>query len=177
MSTLELRALAAEIRSRAGSDDAVTESVAAALESVSERRARRQPWRGVRNAAIALMHSVASRGLPMVGSLVWWPSSGRNGDGPMDRAGMAAAPARTATKRRVQTIDLSPSALEQAFRSVSNGCGLLPDLCDSLIRHGWAEWVDHTDFTPLDETHPRSVLIMTPAGEQQYAELRTKAAR
>ena len=71
MSTLELRALAAEVRSRAGLDDAVAEAVAVALESVAKRRARRQPWRELRNAATALMHAVAYRGWPMVDNRMW----------------------------------------------------------------------------------------------------------
>ena len=177
MSTLELRTLATEIRSRGKHDDATAESVAAALESVSKRHGHRQPWHDFRKVVIDLLHGMVSRGLTTVDKLKSWRPLGRKRDGHPNRVDRPAPPARPSTNLRGQTIDLSPSALKQAFGCVANGRGIQPDLCEALIRHGWAEWLDHTNFTPLDETHPRSVLTMTAAGEQQYAELCTEAPR
>ena len=175
LNTSEFRTLASEIRSRRKHDNAAAESVAAALESVSMRRARR-PGHNFREAAIALFHQMTSRLLTIVDRVMCSPPLGRTASGHPNQADRPAPPARPSTQLRRPTIDLSPSALEQAFWSVANGCGIQSDLCEALIRDGWAKWVDRTNFAPVNETHPGSLLIMTPAGEQQYAELCTMAA-
>lgn len=119
---------------------------------------------------------MAYRSLTMVDRLMGLSTLGRTSGGHASAADSPVPQVRPSTKLRGRTVDLSPAALKQAFWSVANGRGIQPDLCEALIQHGWAKWVDHTDFTPLDETHPRSALIMTPAGEQQYRQLCARVA-
>jgi hypothetical protein len=61
----------------------------------------------------------------------------------------------------------SPSLLKQVLLDTDCGNGIAPTAGETLIAHGWAEWVDHEHSTPIDENSPRSVLRLTQAGREQ----------
>jgi hypothetical protein len=64
-----------------------------------------------------------------------------------------------------------PSLLTQIFRDIENGTGMLPDVCESVVREGWAEWVDKNTGMPVDLNHPRSLLRLTRNGKKRLTEL------
>ena len=158
----QLNALAGNLRRQAGSDDRTADSVAAALESVSRRRAAREPIQllglmaaRVRTASYRLVWALRMQG--EVG-LKWGADSKASA-----LLRKAAAPARAS-----RTASLDPSAVRQALMAVEGGSGLSPELCEAMVIRGWAEWVDHVHGTPIDMNHPRSLLRLTSEGREQY---------
>ncbi|MGJ7582868.1 hypothetical protein ACSFA3_22085 [Variovorax sp. RHLX14] len=61
--------------------------------------------------------------------------------------------------------------LIQIFKDIESGTGMAPDVCEKMVREGWAEWVDITTGTPVDLNHPRSILYLTLEGQKKFAEL------
>lgn len=162
LNALQLRALAVSLRCQAGSDDTTTDSVAAALESVSRRRAARESMRlldviatRVQSASYLLQWAWRMRGEPGIDS----------GNLSRSRAAPRNAPASTQGSR---DMSLEPSAVRQALIAVENGNGVAPDLCATMVARGWLEWVDHVHGTPIDLNHPRSLLRLTSAGREQF---------
>ncbi|RYF71299.1 MAG: hypothetical protein EOO22_12810 [Comamonadaceae bacterium] len=147
LSARQLHALAISLRRDAAQGDATADSVAAALESVSRRRAART----VRGVMRQLAEIVIVRAMHM--------------------AQVLAQPARTAQRPvkapRKEQPTLTAPAVRQALHMVLNGDGLAPEVCESLTTQGLAEWVDYQHGTPIDLNHPRSLLRVTPVGQRQ----------
>ena len=66
---------------------------------------------------------------------------------------------------------INPLLLVQIFKDIENGMGMAPDVCENMVREGWAEWIDRTTGTPVDLNHPRSILCLTHEGQKRFAEL------
>ncbi len=170
----QLRALAKSLR-QTHHDDPVTDSVAAALELVSRRRAAREPLMAIRQAS-PLLHrflvrtvragliagiNLANRWQAEESREPWSRSTTQGGD-------QARPSTRAASKQWSPGMSLSPLVVKQALLAVEHGSGLAPEICDALAARGWVEWVDHTHGTPIDVNHPRSLLRMTPEGRRQF---------
>ena len=67
-------------------------------------------------------------------------------------------------------MPFDPSLLIQIFRDIENGTGMLPDVCEDVVREGWAEWIDQTTGMPVDLNHPRSFLRLTQNGQKRFME-------
>ena len=156
----QLRALAASLRHHAGDDDATTDSVAAALESVSRRRAAREPLRLLSLAATEVQG--ASQRIASA-----WRARRELDAGLQTQSDTQAGTAPVSTLGSV-AMSLDPSAIKQALIAVDNGSGLAPELCDALVNKGWLEWVHDDLGTPIDCNHPRSLLRMTAKARQYY---------
>ena len=158
----QLRALAGSLRRQASSDDTTTDSVAAALESVSRRRAARE--------RIDLLGVVATRVQSASYRLAWaWRMRGEFGIGSGTASRSRAVQRKTpASNAGIRAMSLEPSAVRQALMAVANGSGLSPDMCEVMVVRGWVEWVDHVHGTPIDMNHPRSLLRMTSEGREHY---------
>ncbi len=161
LSASQLKALAGSLRRQAGSDDTTTDSVAAALESLSRRRAKRE--------RIRLLGLVATRVQSASYRLAWaWRMRGEFGVGSGTAPNSRAAQRKTSASNAVsRAMSLDPSAVRQALIAVENGSGLSPDLCDVMVARGWVEWVDHVNGTPIDMNHPRSLLRLTDEGREE----------
>ncbi|RZI76210.1 MAG: hypothetical protein EOP80_07755 [Variovorax sp.] len=158
----QLKALAGSLRRQAGSDDTTTDSVAAALESVSRRRAARE--------RIDLLGAVATRVQSASYRLAWaWRMRGEFGVGSANASRSRPVQRKAAASNvGVRAMSLEASAVRQALMAVENGNGLSPDLCEVMVVRGWVEWVDHVHGTPIDMNHPRSLLRLTDEGREQF---------
>lgn len=158
----QLNALAVSVRSRAGADDQVADSVAAALESVSRRRSH-GPWRLARDAAVLLLNGVAREGFAQVFSMGQWLVETKASSFRVTTVPRGAQPLRARTAAPKSTVRLTPDAVRTALVAVEHGDGLSPELCEALVLHGWVEWLDRENGGPIDMNDPRSMLCMTPA--------------
>ena len=151
----ELAMLAESLRTPGSADAETTESVAAALESVSRRRANgdlRQRFAiGVLRACRAAVATTADALSSMARIKVSVAQS--RSPAPMSRS---SAPSRS--------IELTPVTLDHSLLAVERGDGLSPDICDALVRHGLVEWVDAASGLPIDQNSPYSLLRATPQG-------------
>lgn len=68
---------------------------------------------------------------------------------------------------------ISSLLLIQAFEDIENGAGMAPDVCETMVREGWAEWVDKSAGTPVDLNHPRSILCLTQKGQKIFDEMKS----
>lgn len=150
LSAGQLHALASSLRREAGQGDLTADSVAAALESVSRRRAARAPLQRLRHASESLLRWTLRVAVTTQ---------------------QTARPQHiSSSKKGSSAMSKLPSAsVRQALRAVEKGEGLAPEVCDALTVQGLAEWVDHQHGTPIDMNHPRSLLRITPEGQLQLS--------
>lgn len=162
----QLSELAAALRARADGNGAASESVAAALESLSRQRADRHLGR---RFAISLAWQVYRWSRVAIA----WAEGTRQRK--PESISPTAAPSASAAKRS-PGARLTPEDVCEALVAVHFGDGLLPDTCDMLIRRGWVEWVDHVSGKPIHETSARSLLRMTQAGRSRLNEFQVALA-
>jgi hypothetical protein len=174
----QLYQLAQSLRHHGGAADRVSESVAAALESVSRRRATDQPWAmllhfcfAAKKQSLTMVRVVAERIRRFASPVESLTLLGR-----VELAAPLTNPVamQTVQRRAIapgrenKVISLCPSTVKQALTAVELGHGLSPDVCDALIARRWVEWVDYRFGTPIDPHSPRSVLRLTEEGYRQF---------
>lgn len=166
----QLDALAKAVRNRAASDDRTADSVAAALESVSRRRATRT---GVlaNHAGFSLLERLLRQSAAICNRLCSVLVSTVVPRARIARPqfpGSLAGSVRSPSARRA-TVDPSRKLLQAALNAVQVGGGISPDVCDALLVREWVEWVDRESGASIDENDPRSALRMTAKGKLQMS--------
>ncbi|MEJ8852661.1 hypothetical protein [Variovorax rhizosphaerae] len=143
--------LAESLRTPGSADAEKTESVGAALESVSPRHTNGDFLQRFAFGVLRAYHAAAEALSSMFRVKV---SIGQS----RSRAPMSSSSAPS------RSIELTPTTLVQFLLVAERGDGLSPDICDALVRHRLVEWVDAASGLPIDQNSPYSLLRATPQG-------------